>query len=51
MLYNISAAELVACFFISEVSNPPMHLRTILKQLHLRYTQLWETSEMSYLCR
>lgn len=47
---NVSAAELVSCFFISEISNPPMHLRTILKQLNLRFTQLWETCEMSYLC-
>ena len=28
-----------------------MHLRTILKQLNLRFTQLWETCEMSYLCK
>ncbi len=51
VVHNVSAAELIACFFISEISNPPMHLRTILKQVRLRYTQLWETSEMSYLCK
>ena len=46
---NISANYLVAGLFISEISNPIMHVRMVLKHLGLRYTKSYEVSEFSYI--
>lgn len=46
---NISANYLVAGLFISEISNPIMHARMVLKHLGLRYTKAYEVSEFSYI--
>jgi len=46
---GISAGYLVAGLFISEVSNPVMHARLIIKHFGLRYTKAYEVSEVSYI--
>ena len=40
---------LVATIFLTEISNPAMHVRVILRLLGLRYTQAYETTEISYM--
>lgn len=35
--------------FISEVSNPIMHARMVLKHLNRRYTKAYEVAELSYI--
>jgi hypothetical protein len=46
---NIDSYYLVAAMFLSEVSNPPMHFRMVLKHLGLRYSLSYELSEMTYI--
>lgn len=46
---GISSNYLVAGLFISEVSNPMMHARMIIKHLGLRYTKAYEVSELGYI--
>ena len=48
---NIDSYYLVAAMFLSEVSNPPMHFRMILKHLGLRYSLAYEVSELSYISK
>lgn len=35
--------------FIAESSNPPMHLRIMLKHLGMRYTKAYETFEIAFM--
>jgi hypothetical protein len=44
-----SADILVSATFVSEISNPAMHVRVVLKILGLRYTKAYETSELTYM--
>lgn len=46
-----SADILVSATFVSEISNPAMHVRVVLKILGLRYTKAYETSELTYMCK
>jgi hypothetical protein len=46
---NISANYLVAGLFVSEVSNPVMHARMVIKHLGMRYTKSYEVAEFSYI--
>jgi len=44
-----SASFLCNALYLSEVSNPIMHVRVVLKHLGLRYTKAYEISELSYI--
>jgi hypothetical protein len=44
-----SACLIVLGMFVAEVSNPPMHIRVILKHIGLRYTKAYETCEISFI--
>jgi len=44
-----SASFLVNALYVSEVSNPIMHIRMVLKHLELRHTKAYEVSELSYI--
>lgn len=44
-----SACLIVLGMFVAEVSNPPMHVRVMLKHLGLRYTKAYETCEISFI--
>ena len=44
-----SADNLVSALFITEISNPAMHVRVVLRHLGLRYTKAYETSELTYM--
>ncbi len=44
-----SADVLVAAMFFTEISNPYMHFRIIMKHLGKRYTRAYETSEITYM--
>mgnify|MGYP001567766370 CR=1 FL=1 len=46
---GISGNYISAGIFISEVSNPFMHARIILKHFELRYTKAYEFSEICYI--
>ena len=49
-LFTGNAADiLVGCTFITEISNPAMHIRVVLKHMGLRYTKAYETSELTYM--
>jgi hypothetical protein len=49
-LFTGYAAEiLVGGLFLTEVSNPAMHSRVILKHLGKRYTKAYESSEITYI--
>jgi hypothetical protein len=41
--------EIVGCIFVSEVSNPCMHLRVLLQSVNLRYTKSYERLEYSFI--
>lgn len=46
------AGEILVCsLFLTEISNPPMHLRVIFKHLGLRYTKAYESAEIIYICK
>lgn len=47
---NRDSYYLIAAMFISEVSNPPMHMRMVLRHLGLRYSKSYELSELLYIC-
>jgi hypothetical protein len=36
--------------WLTEISNPPMHMRHIFRSLGMRYTMAYEISEIAYLC-
>ena len=44
-----SAEVLVGALFLTEISNPSMHIRNILRLLGFRYTKAYETAEVSYM--
>lgn len=46
---GVSANLVVGGMFIAEASNPPMHLRVILKHLGLRYSKAYEFFEISFI--
>lgn len=46
---QMSASEILAGLYISEISNPMMHGRIILKHLGRRFTKLYEVLEFSYI--
>jgi len=39
----------VGGMFIAEVSNPPMHVRIMLKHLGLRYSKAYESMEITFI--
>lgn len=49
LYYNVSANYVVMGMFISEASNPFMHVRVILRQYGLRYTKAYELMEILFL--
>lgn len=46
---GLSADVLVSALFLTEISNPSMHMRNMLRLLGFRYTKAYETSEWSYM--
>lgn len=49
-LFSSSAGNiLVGALFLTEISNPAMHVRVVLKHLGLRYTKAYETAELVYM--
>ena len=46
-----SADVLIAALFVSEISNPAMHIRVVLKHLQLRYSKSYEMAELTYICK
>ena len=44
-----TANIIVMAIFVAESSNPPIHLRNILKHYGLRYTKSYEVLEISFL--
>lgn len=40
---------LIGALFLTEISNPAMHVRVILRHLNLRYTRAYETTELTYM--
>lgn len=49
LCFDASGSEILAGMFISEVSNPVMHMRLILRSFGLRHTKLYEFCEFSYI--
>jgi hypothetical protein len=51
-LYSGKSADiLVGALFLTEISNPPMHVRVVLKHMGLRYSKAYETAELVYICK
>ena len=48
LLTNIAATDIMAGFFISEVSNPFMHIKEIMKTLGLSSTRFFLWNEISF---
>ena len=48
LLSGHDACHVVAGLFVAEVSNPPMHVRVMLRNLGLRYTMAYEVAEYCY---
>jgi hypothetical protein len=44
-----SADILIGTLFLTEISNPAMHVRVILRLIGLRYTKAYETAEITYM--
>lgn len=51
VITGLSANFLIAALFVSEISNPAMHIRVVLKHLGKRYTKAYETAELSYISK
>ena len=49
LVTGYSADILIGAIFLTEISNPAMHIRVILRLLGLRYTKAYETSEITYM--
>lgn len=49
LCFDASGSEILAGMFISEVSNPVMHMRLILRSFGLRHTKLYEFCEFAYI--
>lgn len=48
LLEGHDTCHVVAGLFVAEVSNPAMHVRTMLRNLGLRYTWVHDTAEILY---
>lgn len=48
LLSGHDACHVVAGLFVAEVSNPPMHVRVMLRNLGKRYTLAYEVAEYAY---
>jgi len=49
-LYTQTSADiLIGALFLTEISNPPMHIRMVLRHFGLRYTKAYESCELSYI--
>ena len=48
VLEGHDTCHVVAGLFIAEVSNPPMHIRVMLRNLGMRYTLSYEVAEICY---
>ena len=48
LVFNIAATDIMAGFFISEVSNPFMHIKEIMKTLNLTTTRFFLWNEISF---
>ena len=46
---NIQGNYVMMAVFLSEVSNPPMTLRHILRLTGMRYTRIYEVSELAFI--
>jgi len=46
-----STSYLIDALFVTEISNPMMHGRMVLKYLGLRYTKAYEVSELTYISK
>ena len=46
--FGVGCNFVVAGLFIAEVSNPPMHMRIMLKHIGLRYSRAYEIAEFCY---
>lgn len=51
LVNGYSGDVLIAALFVSEVSNPAMHVRMVLKHLGLRYSKSYETAELIYMSK
>ncbi len=49
LITKTSADILVSALFLTEISNPAMHFRVILRLLGLRYTKAYEVAEYTYM--
>ena len=49
LTHDTTANVIVMAIFVAESSNPPMHLRNILKHYGLRHTKSYEFLEISFL--
>ena len=49
LTYGMSANYIVMGMFVAEVSNPTMHARLIMRQYGLRYTKMYELTEILFL--
>jgi hypothetical protein len=49
LCFQASGAEILGGMFISEVSNPVMHARLIVRSLGLRHTKIYESCEFIYI--
>jgi hypothetical protein len=48
IITDIGSGFAGASLFITEVSNPPMHFRVILRIIGLRYSRAYEVAEFAY---
>ena len=46
-----AADNLIGALFLTEISNPAMHIRVVLKHMGLRYTKAYESAELAYMCK
>lgn len=46
---GISASYPIHGLFVTEISNPIMHVRMVIKHLGMRYTKAYEFAEISYI--
>ena len=49
LITGTSASLVVNGMFIAEVSNPPMHIRVMLRHLGLRYSKFYEICEIWFI--
>ena len=51
LLAGDSAFSPISGLFVTEISNPIMHVRMVIKHLGKRYTKAYEIAELSYICK